>query len=256
MPAATAYHPLAANINVRMREEPIRIYLDLKTEERCLDIGCGLGYMLSKLQNVGAELHGIDTSQESVEYVQKHITPHAKVGSCISIPYPDNHFDKALFCEVIEHVEDDRTALQEIYRVLKPGGRVVISTPAYEGFFTRTYLKRLGHHEGGERHARDGYYRHELQEKLEQSGFTNVQSSLHMFLFSELMMQLTKIGFMAKRRSFKAQSDILEEQRTLPFRCLKAALNVAVPLGRLEDKLCIPLTQKGHALIVAAEKHV
>jgi 2-polyprenyl-3-methyl-5-hydroxy-6-metoxy-1,4-benzoquinol methylase len=247
-------HPLHCNISVRMREEPCLAFLGAQPHENVLDVGCGLGYFLLLLANRDVECHGIDVSASSVEYVRRHITPYVQIGSCFSIPYPDETFDAVLFCEVIEHVEDDVAALREIHRVLKPGGRIVVSTPAYEGWFTRTYLKRLGHHEGGERHVRDGYYAPELQRSLEQAGFRVTQRRLAMFLLSEWLMELTKVVYMLKRGSFSAQSDLLSVQSTVPFRILKALMVVLVPLCRLEDRIMTPLFHRGHSHVMAAVK--
>ena len=249
-----AQHPLHCNINVRMREKPCLELLDAKPGEKVLDAGCGLGYFLLTLSKQGIECHGIDTSPESLDYVREHITPNVKTGSCTSIPYENNTFDKILFCEVIEHVEDDDAALQELRRVLKPGGRLVVSTPGYEGWLTRTYLKRLGHHEGGEKHARDGYYTKDLEKKVEQNGLKVVKSHLCMFLLSELMMEMTKAAFMLKQRSFKAQSDLIKVQKSLSYRILRLMLLIIIPLSRLEDAVMIPLFKRGHALMVSAEK--
>lgn len=247
-------HPIHCNISVRMREEPCLTFLDAKPGEKVLDVGCGLGYFLLLLAEKGVECHGIDISQDSIQYVHDHITKNVKTGSCFAIPYPDNTFDKVLFCEVIEHVEDDTKALKEIRRVLKPGGRIVVSTPAYEGWFTRTYLKRLGHQDGGERHVRDGYYKKELEQTLERSGYRIMGSRFSMFLLSEWIMELTKVVYMLRKRSFSAQSDLLTVQKTIPFRVLNNLLRVLVPLSRWEDRLMTPVFRRGHSHIMAADK--
>ncbi|MDD5469818.1 MAG: class I SAM-dependent methyltransferase [Candidatus Peribacteraceae bacterium] len=254
MHKTSTHHPLSANINVRMREAPVLRMLDLRRGEQCLDVGCGLGYMLEQLKDAGAELHGIDVSAESIDYVKERVTPHATVGSCLDIPYPNNMFNKVLFCEVIEHLEDDEKALQEIRRVLKPGGRLVVSTPALEGVFSTSPLKRLGHHHGGEHHARDGYYSKELQNLLQANGYRVVETRLCMFLFSELLMELTKIVFLLKQKTFSAQSDILKTEQSFSYRALRRAIALLLPLFSLEDRFWIPLTKKGHALIISAEK--
>jgi len=247
-------HILSANTNVRMREKPVLKFLDVQSTDKVLDVGCGLGYFLWKLKKTGAQLHGIDTSPESVAYVHNHITPHTVVAGCEKIPYPDNTFDKALFCEVIEHVADTASAIREIRRVLKPGGRLIVTTPALEGWLATSKLKKLGHHHGGEKHERDGYRRKELETLLEQNGFHIIKSSLHMFLFSELMMELTKVVYLTKKKTFEAQSDLLSVQKSLSFRILNALLTIFIPLFRLEDLILVPLFKKGHALIVCAEK--
>ena len=232
-------HVLHGNINVRMRE---------------LDAGCGLGYFLLRMQSSGAELHGIDVSPESVTFVKQHITEHAKVGDVENIPYPDNTFDKVLFCEVIEHVEDDEKVLREIRRVLKPGGRVVITTPSLKGFRAHSKLKQLGHHHGGEYHYRDGYMPEDLEKKLTDNGYKHVETRQAIFMLSELIMELTKVVFLMKRKKFEAQSELLEARKSLPYQILRMALVVLIPICKLEDAIMIPLFKRGHALMVSAEK--
>lgn len=246
-------HVLHGNMNVRMRDSTLKL-LDVQRGEKVLDIGCGLGYFLLKLKGSGAELHGLDPSEESIEYVKKNITEHAKVGSVEEIPYPDNMFDKVLFCEVIEHVEDDEKVLREIRRILKPGGRLVVSTPSLKGWRAHSKLKQLGHHHGGEFHYRDGYYPRELEEKLVKSGYRIVKTKQAMFLLSELMMELTKVIFLRKKRQFEAQSDLLAAQKSLSYKILRLMLTMFIPICKLEDMLMIPIFKRGHALMVSAEK--
>ncbi|MBM3230779.1 methyltransferase domain-containing protein [Candidatus Peregrinibacteria bacterium] len=246
-------HVLHGNINVRMRESVLTL-LDVQPGETVLDCGCGLGYFLLKLKESGAKLHGIDVSPESVAFVREHITQDAHVGSAEQIPYPDNTFDKIMFCEVIEHVEDDAKVLREIRRVLKPGGRVVITTPSLKGFRAHSKLKQLGHHHGGEFHFRDGYMPEDLSKKLSDNGYRVLEVKQAIFLLSELIMELTKVVFLARRKRFEAQSELLDAAKTFPYKALRAALAVLIPLCRVEDAVMIPLWKRGHALIISAEK--
>tara|TARA_Y100000310_G_C20617994_1_gene781696 strand:- start:866 stop:1567 length:702 start_codon:yes stop_codon:yes gene_type:complete len=232
----------------------MRELANVKEGDAILDAGCGLGYFLLTLKDTGAKLYGMDVSPESVEYVKKHITKDAVVGAVEKIPYPDNTFDVVLFCEVIEHVEDDAKVLREICRVLKPGGRVVITTPSLKGFFAHSKLKQLGHHHGGEFHYRDGYEPADLEKKLEENGYKHLQTRQGIFLLSEWIMELTKVVFLAKRKRFEAQSELLEAQSSLPYKVLRLGLAILIPICKLEDALMIPLFKRGHALMVSAEK--
>lgn len=245
-------HPLSANISVLMRAGPVLQMLDARPGEKILDVGCGLGYNLLKIKDSGAELHGIDIAADSLEYVAEHITPHVKEASCEQIPYPDDFFDSLLFCEVIEHLDDEGPTLQEIKRVLKPGGKLIVTTPALEGCRSRSKLKMLGHHHGGERHARDGYYMHELTSLLEQHGFQVTEKKIGMFLLSELIMEATKLGYFFKKKEFETQRDICAVQNTLLFKLLKAMLVVLVPLCKIEDAIMVPIFRRGHTLVVSA----
>lgn len=60
---------------------------------------------------------------------------------------PDNKFDQALLIDVLEHVPNDDLAVKEVYRILKFGGRVVVSvpTPYYPYYFTYEFDQKMGH---------------------------------------------------------------------------------------------------------------
>lgn len=60
---------------------------------------------------------------------------------------PDNQFDQVLLIDVLEHVKDDHAAVREVYRILKVGGRVIVSvpTPYYPYYFTHEFDREIGH---------------------------------------------------------------------------------------------------------------
>ena len=96
--------------------------------ERFLDIGAGRGEMVHMLRE--------KTRGESFvcDYTDKLLqVPDQKVDiadlNTDPLPYPDNHFDLVTATEVIEHLENHRAVMRDIFRVLKPGGLCVLSTP-------------------------------------------------------------------------------------------------------------------------------
>lgn len=106
---------------------------------KILDIGFGDGRLLAGLSGQGRELYGIDISEKNVVLTQdqfktKGLLAEFKFGNINAIPYQDAYFDCVVASEVLEHVDDDtlRRGLSEIKRVLKPGGYLVITTPADE----------------------------------------------------------------------------------------------------------------------------
>src|SRR3954469_19456885 len=97
---------------------------------RILDAGCGTGTMLGYLARFG-EAQGIDTDEEAVRFCHmRGITSVSRVDS-LPLPFPDNTFDLITALDVIEHIEDDRAMLRELYRITAPGGIFLFSVPAY-----------------------------------------------------------------------------------------------------------------------------
>lgn len=97
---------------------------------RVLDMGCGTGTMLGHLQRLG-EVEGVDADEQAVRYC--HTRGHARVQLLESdaLPFPDDSFDLLTALDVLEHIEDDHRALEEVARVLRPGGVFLATVPAY-----------------------------------------------------------------------------------------------------------------------------
>jgi len=98
---------------------------------RVLDCGCGAGAYVLALVELGADAHGIEYSDAKVsKFVELGREVHrVRQGDLEHIDFEDRSFDLALLNEVLEHVPDDLGALREVFRVLKPGGTVVIFSP-------------------------------------------------------------------------------------------------------------------------------
>jgi ubiquinone/menaquinone biosynthesis C-methylase UbiE len=96
-----------------------------------LDIGCGTGHLAGELMQRGYAACGVDLSEAMVAYAREHYDPDRfRVGDIEQIPFPDNTFDAVMCLGVMEYLEKDEHALREMWRVLKPGGHAVITTPS------------------------------------------------------------------------------------------------------------------------------
>ncbi|MBW3469968.1 class I SAM-dependent methyltransferase [Arthrospiribacter ruber] len=96
-----------------------------------LEVGCGEGRGVEVLLPKATSYLGLDKIQEVIETLSAKF-PEAKFQQAIIPPFAgieDNSFDTVVSFQVIEHIENDKLFLQEIYRVLKPGGKAIISTP-------------------------------------------------------------------------------------------------------------------------------
>lgn len=98
-----------------------------------LEIGCGVGSQTQVLlrNNDGTKFTAIDTSLKSLESAREVLGDASHrlrlhFGDACSIEYEDNSFDHAFVCFVLEHLADPRTALEELRRVVKPGGTLTV----------------------------------------------------------------------------------------------------------------------------------
>lgn len=105
-------------------------YLGFKGK-KVLDVGCGNGYVLSKYAAEGSDVFGIDITQAGIDLCRMRfellgLKGDFQVADAQDIPFPDNTFDCVCSMGVLHHVPDTQKALDEIHRVLKPGGRLIV----------------------------------------------------------------------------------------------------------------------------------
>jgi SAM-dependent methyltransferase len=93
-----------------------------------LENGCGIGMYVDHLSLFGGTVIGLEYDFERAAEAKLH-APHILNAAGELLPLPASQFDLILSHEVLEHVQDDRAAICEMIRVLKPGGRLVLFTP-------------------------------------------------------------------------------------------------------------------------------
>jgi SAM-dependent methyltransferase len=93
--------------------------------ERVLEVGCGTGCDLLQFARNGARAVGLDVTPEHLRLAQQRVGNAAQLvpGSATAIPFPDGHFDYVYSHGVLHHIDQPRRAVEEIFRVLRPGGR-------------------------------------------------------------------------------------------------------------------------------------
>jgi len=100
--------------------------------KRVLDVGCGTGYGSAELGRVATQVVGCDISAEALVYAHRHYASskvHFIQAACTCLPLNSASFDLVVAFELIEHLADWRTFLEETRRVLDRSGQCVISTP-------------------------------------------------------------------------------------------------------------------------------
>ncbi|MBI1870492.1 MAG: class I SAM-dependent methyltransferase [Chlamydiae bacterium] len=102
---------------------------------RILDVGCGDGYLLAQASRFAARVIGIEFEKEGAALAAKKLGSHSHCfvlrGSCYQLPFGKRSFDIILLSDVIEHLDNTDLCLQELGRVLKAEGTLLLTTPQY-----------------------------------------------------------------------------------------------------------------------------
>ena len=211
-------------------------WLDPKEGERILDVACGGGEWILKIAEKGCEVHGIDLSEAAIEHAKRlaereKIACEFKVESAEDLPYPDGYFDKTVCSSSLEHFKDDIKALKEMHRVLKPNGRIVLTTDS----FTYPINDELKEMHRKSNSVVNYYTRKTLKERFEIAGFEMRRSKY--LLNSRLTSFFFKIGIKIKWSGF-----------------LWVLISfIAHPLCLVSDRL-FGVKEKGYTLIAEGEK--
>jgi SAM-dependent methyltransferase len=172
--------------------------LSFPTTARTLDIGVGTGSNLRMLREEGyRNVTGIDLNQMAVKYcIAKGFTSVA-LGDATRLPFAERQFDIVLATDTIEHIDDDRKALFEIYRVLAPGGYAIIAVPAFPSLWG--LQDDVAHH-------KRRYRIRDLKEKIRTSGL-EIQKEYHFnyILFPSIWLARRVIDFLRLRRGSEAE---------------------------------------------------
>ncbi|KQY59791.1 methyltransferase [Aeromicrobium sp. Root495] len=159
--------------------------LGLRPGDRVLDMGAGAGRHSFEMYRRGADVVAFDQDAEELSGVQdlfvamreagevpEGAEADVKQGDALALPYPDGEFDRIVAAEVLEHIPADIQAIEELARVLRPGGTLAVSVPRWFPEVVNWKLSEDYHNTPGG-HIRI-YTREELTDKVVKRGLEHV----------------------------------------------------------------------------------
>jgi len=106
---------------------------------RLLEAGCATGALLEFLRGRGWDVCGVEVSREEAEYARAKRGLDIRSVPLEEVRFPGNHFDLVTASHLIEHLNNPRSFVREVFRILKPGGRFLVTTPNCAGFQARLF---------------------------------------------------------------------------------------------------------------------
>jgi len=118
---------IGANLIFRRRMPPF------VTGGRALEIGCGSGWYLAFLRNLGWQVQGVEVAPALAAYARDELKIDVRTGAAETAlaAFPDDSFDVVAMWHVLEHLSDPSGVLSQIHRILKPGGRLMVELPNF-----------------------------------------------------------------------------------------------------------------------------
>jgi len=178
-----------SDLDLQLRRETARRWLQGHTAaaERplhVLDVGCGPGQTLDGFSRRQLRVHGIDVSPEMIAAAsRRHPEDEYHVGDATALPFADASMDVTLCLGVLEYVPEPQQVLMELRRVLRPGGRLIVSFPNRMSVFRRLsrvetaverrLLQLVRRGDGATRVAKRPKYRHRHWSLREALGLLN-----------------------------------------------------------------------------------
>lgn len=208
-----------------------KLIKDYRRDIEILEIGCSGGVLIEFLKRQGfTRLHGIDNDEKAIEICMRRGIQEVGVADAQETGFKDKQFDVLIASDVLEHIKDEDKALLEWYRILKPGGKLIIFVPAFKFLWST--------HDEVNRHFRR-YSKEGLVKTSEKNGFKTEKVSYWNFslFFPISLVRLSQKILSGNRKRASDQlfefntfmNKILEYMLRLENKFLSAGINL--PLG-------------------------
>lgn len=171
------------------------------SERTILDIGCGTGINFEVYRQFG-KITAIDASPLALALSKKYTFVKVRKARATRLPFAARTFDVVTVIDVLYHkaIVDDRKALREINRVLKPGGVVLVVDCAHPWLFGPHDVNNM---------ARERYTKRELAQKITAAGFRVVQSTyLYFFTFPFFCVQRLAQKYITKKETHSFEGEL------------------------------------------------
>jgi ubiquinone/menaquinone biosynthesis C-methylase UbiE len=185
----------------RARRSLVRAALDRYADDgrrlKTLDLACATGMSFRFLSD-RCDVRGIDISEETIRLCARRGIDRIVRGDALALPFAASSFDLVLALDAFEHFQDDVQAMAEVYRVLSPGGLLIVTVPAFMALWSP--------HDEAYHHFRR-YRRAQLRGRLQSVGFDCRRMSYSSMLAFLPVLLMRRMRSLLSSSSEEASSD-------------------------------------------------
>ncbi|MEP2771702.1 MAG: class I SAM-dependent methyltransferase [Fulvivirga sp.] len=163
---------------------------------KILNVGAATGATSQMLSKYG-EVTSLEYDSDCCKFVREEIGLEVTEGSVLDLPYEDQSFDLVCAFDIIEHVDDDQTAVEEMKRVCAKGGNIFVTVPAFMSLWSD--------HDVINHHFRR-YKKHSLQQLFKESGEVGFTSYFNFYFFIPIYL-IRRISNILYKKDRKVKSD-------------------------------------------------
>ncbi len=221
----------------------------------CLDVGGDNGIISYMLRKNGGDWKSADLDRSSVESIRKLVHTEVYQIDGNRTPFRANEFDRVAIVDFLEHIPNDDKFITELYRILKPGGVLVINVPNIKDGILKKMRIAIGQTDEKHGHLRPGYTLTTLERLLENK-FSFVRSKTYSKFFSELI-DILVVGFVTRVKQgshgHSKKGQIVTQQDFQASASMFRVYSMVYPFIRLFSMLDVLLFfRSGYMLIVSA----
>ena len=230
-------------------------FLGETSDLHCLDLGADNGVISYLLRERGGSWKSADLDEQAVCSIRQLVKKDVFQINGISTTFNDNEFDKVVIVDLLEHIETEREFIEELFRIIKPGGELIINVPQIKNSLLRKLRLAIGQTDEKHGHLRPGYTVEQLAILLKDK-FKIINYKSYSKFFSEFIDTLINFGLsLVKKYETSSQKGILVTEKDIrKYQKMFKIYSVIYPLFWVWSKLdTLLFWRSGYMLIVKAK---